>query len=283
MDPELEKEIADTRAELGDEVENQKPESEKDETPPAEEPNKEPKVEDAPKDEPKDKPQDPPKEAPKTVEAWRVQVMQKKHADEVEELRKQITAAATPPAQPKSPDAPVENEDVVEALAKEFGLEDTQKPLIQKIIDAAVAKVKLPPELEKIKGLLPALEKFQAQAQEAEAERAFTNEFETAVRTLVEAEYPGADGTLLTSVREKLRAKISDSQYQFTPLNLLYKGLDDFRGLIPSKKGAEPTKGSAKRQTEVIDYDSLTPEQYDRLTPAQQEEFATYQIEKERK
>lgn len=289
MDEELQREIEETRRELGDEtLEPKEPEKPAKEDEPDDESDK---SEDPKDKDPKDKePEKDPKPAPKTedkpkepaqVPAWKLRIAEKRHQKELEEARK--GAEAPKPDQDKSSAKPAEQPDEIDALATKYGLTDEQKPLIKEIIEAAASKAKLPPEVAKLLELAPHLEKVKQDLEEREAEAEFADEFDREVRPLVEAEYPQATAQHLQSIKTKLRETIfTDARLTTTPLSMIYQGLGSFRGLVPSKKSAEPTRGSSNRSADMVDFENITPEQYDSLSDDQKDQFADYQMQKER-
>ncbi|OLS16002.1 MAG: hypothetical protein RBG13Loki_0380 [Promethearchaeota archaeon CR_4] len=57
---------------------------------------------------------------------------------------------------------------------------------------------------------------------------------------------------MIDQVREELKAKAYTPEYGKVPYSILYKGEDQFRGLVaPEKKGAEGGRGGTNAQQDI--------------------------------
>lgn len=284
-DLELDKEIEDTKKELGiDEPKTEEPPKE-----PKEEPKEEPKkAEEPPKEDqkPEQKPDKPePKPEPKP-ELWRQRVAEKheeKRIKELAEKRVQEILAEKQKGNP-SPETGKTLEDI-ETLAEELtkGLpeneREAQKATIRTLgntlVQTALKQFKLPAEVEDV------LKK----SREAEAEQQFSEEFDREVRPLVEQEYGQVSDTLLRTIKSSIKDKIvGDARLLRAPLSLIYNGDSGFRNLTQvEKKSAEPSRPSGTRARNVVDFDNMTEEQFAQLSDEDQDKYADYMREKERK
>ncbi|MDP1570810.1 MAG: hypothetical protein Q8L86_12500 [Vicinamibacterales bacterium] len=288
MDPELQAEIAADVAELeaeeakkdGDpEPKTEVEEEHEDDVP---EPGEEPDPKPDPKKDPPEK-KEPPKE-PAKIEAWRLKVAQDNWEKEKKELLRQIEEGKKAPPEKKSDvEQPALSEDEIDALAKKHGLDEGQKGLIAEIVQLTSKRVALPPELQEFLKEMPELRKVKATVEAQQAELAFDSDFERVVRPLVESEYSDVSPELLKSVKAKIREKISDPNFRHTPLTTLYKGEDDFRGLVPKKKAAESdSRPGSGRKVEVVDFETATDAEVAGFDDDTMEKFVEYQTAKER-
>lgn len=219
--------------------------------------------------------------APATIPLWRVRMEEKRKAKAEAEAKAATEAAKD--TKKKSAEEAAPSDDGIEALAEELGLDDNQKEVVRKIVELTAKKSTPPPEVQEFLREYPEFKKAKEAMAEQQAEREFASEIDQEVRPLVEREYPDASPELLKSITAKIRARLeSDPALTHTPLSLLYKGADDFRGLAPKKKSAEVSRSGGGRQAEVIDFEELTEEQFDSLSEDQQEEYAAYMQNKER-
>jgi hypothetical protein len=286
MPNELDDEISQTLQELKDEGhEVDVPENlQKPEAPKVEEPEK-------PKDEKPDEGKKPDegekgkeKKEPSLMPRWQHEVAVKNLEKEKADLQKQLEEKSKTPS-PEKPLETAQPEDDIKALAEELGADpDALRKIIDKAAERAKGNQQLPPELQELAKNLPDLQALTQQYKETVAEQEFSKEFEQYVVPLVEKEYPQLSREQLLHIKSTLREKATDSKFLTTPLDVLYRGLDDFRGVVPSPhKGGESGRGSQGRSQEVIDFENMTEEQFVTLDDETQEKYAEYQRQKEKK
>lgn len=273
MDPELQKEIEETVKELGDEPKEDTPVA-GDEKP--EEATPEPEQSDPTPEPEAEKPKEPAK-----IEAWRLKVAEDNWKKREAALLKEIEDAKKPAP---TPEEPAPSQDEIEQLAKEAGFDEAQTSVVRKIVAIASKQSALPPEMQQFMKDYPQFQKVKESYEAQQAEAEFGREFESVVRPLVEAEYPGISSELLKSIKAKVRERIeSDPKLLTAPLNLLYKGDDSFRGLVPKKKSADGGRPSGgARADKVIDFEDVSDEDIKTFDDETMEKYAAYQIEKER-
>lgn len=76
-------------------------------------------------------------------------------------------------------------------------------------------------------------------------EQAFENDFSQKIVPLIKAEYgDNVPAGVINQIKEDLKAKAYTPEYEKVPFTVIYKGEDNFRGLIaPEKKGVEGGRG----------------------------------------
>lgn len=117
-------------------------------------------------------------------------------------------------------------------------------------IRASNSNGKLPPEIE---AKLKIVDEMQNAATITAEATAFNADFDRIVMPLIKAEYGNnVPATLIDQVREELKAKAYTPEYAKVPYTVLYKGEDQFRGIIaPERKGAEGGRGGTNAQQEI--------------------------------
>jgi len=247
------------------------PNEPKTEEPPKEEPKKEePKEEAVPDREPDAKKEEAPDRKPKYIPAWELAKQEKIWADEKAQLEAKLAELSQKP--------PAETEDEVKALADKYQVdEDAMRDII------AVVSKKVSPTLPN--GFLENLKELQELGKATKAsleEQAFTKDFEREVLPLVRAEYPDISEDVLAKIRADVRNTAYDAKFLHTPLNVIYKGIDSFRGVVqPKKKSADSGRGGESR-AQVLDLENLSEEEVKSLPAEDFIKYSEYQASKER-
>lgn len=184
---------------------------------------------------------------------------------ENDNLKKEIEtlkAGKTPDAHLNPTDPPKTDEPVVltteqKALADKYGIEhdDYLKMFPTKVVEKEVIKNGLSPEQEAM---------FSSIASERETtaiQLGYNKDFNSNVLPLIKAEYPNISDSKVEEIKSKIFDKIQEDQYSMTPLGTLYKGEDEFRGVVNIPKRG-PDEGSKvpgnNGSNKVYDFDNVT-------------------------
>lgn len=203
-------------------------------------------------------------------ESWRRAVASKHQAkdqakdEELERLRKENEELK----QPKDPKAPLNPKEPIK-LEEKATISEEQKSLAEKYGIEPEDFVKLFPSKEVVKEVIKSglsdeqkalLDTLQTERQERAISDGFRNEFEKDVLPLIKAEYPNISDEKVGEIKSKIFEKIQIEQYSMTPLSTLYKGEDDFRGVvtIPKKTFDEGSKVPSNSGKQVYDFESVT-------------------------
>lgn len=126
----------------------------------------------------------------------------------------------------------------------------------------------------------PALtEKLQSVLEEREMDRQeaiFTRDFDKNVLPILQKEFPNATAAEVATVRAKLQELAFTEEYARTTLPVIYKGVDEFRGLITPKgrKSAESGKGGGAPSNTATDYENVTAEDIGKMSDDEFEKFS---------
>lgn len=178
---------------------------------------------------------------------------------------------------------------------------DSSTPVDQKKIDALVEKHgitaelaidlyhiaaenagKLPPEIAQ---QLKDVGEFRNQQAIATEAAAFSADFDKAIVPLIKAEY-GDDVSpdVIAGIRENLKGLAYTPDFAKVPYDVLYKGNDQFRGMVaPKKKGAEGARGGhqqsvdAGKSGEDGELDLSTPLSDDAIRGLTDKQFEEYE------
>lgn len=273
-DPELDQEIKNDLKELGDTDNKPEPKPEKTD---GEEKDAPPAGEEKPKPAPEPKPEKP--KEPAQVPAWKLRIADKRAG-------KPADAPKPEPKPEAKPDAEAPRIDPgLESLAKEIGADPEVLVKLDAYFKGKYGAQQLPPEVQELLKDAPKLREARERIEAQDAETEYRREFEATVKPLVVKEYPDASAELLESISQQLRQKLDDPNLTFTPLKTIYRGEDDFRGLAaPKKKSAEEKGGGGSgRDTQLIDFEDVTPEHFEAMDDEMQEKYVAWQVEQEQK
>lgn len=250
------------------------------EEPKKEEPLKEvPKIEERPpeKAEPlkgSEPPKEPAKEPeterkPKYIPSWELAKREKEWQKEKADLEAKVLDASHKP--------PAETEDDVKALSAKYNVDEAA---MRDIINVASKRAGLTPDLLNQIKELQEIGKATKATLEAEA---FRKDFDSQVAPLVRAEYPGISDDELAKIREDVKTHAYRDDFLHTPLSVIYKGVDSFRGVVqPKKKTVEAARGGESRSAQVIDFDNLSDEEVKALSQEDFVKYSEYQATKEK-
>lgn len=169
---------------------------------------------------------------------------------------KKPDAPLKPTDQPKT-DEPAVLTDEQKTLADKYGIEhdDYLKMFPTRIIEKEVIKNGLSPEQEVL------FSTIQSERESNAIKIGYDNDFNSSVLPLIKAEYPNISDSKVTEIKSKIFEKIQEDQYSMTPLNTLYKGEDEFRGIINVPKRG-PDEGSKvpgnHNSSKLYDFDSVS-------------------------
>lgn len=226
----------------------------------------EPAQDKAPEDpkKPEEKPkEDPAKDQPKAdeqpkkknyVPSWKVAALARQLEEAKAELEK-VKASQAPKDEGEEEDPDIDEEEIETPPARKSkkDTDETTKRLAR-------------------------LEKLEADRIE---QQAYEDEFSDLEPT-IRKEYPSISSAQLLEIKGKLKKLAFSEEYIYSPLSLVYSGLQDFRGLATVKEGrktGEATKGMGSRD-QVVDFDNLSEEDFDKLSPDQVEAYTKYQRQK---
>lgn len=186
--------------------------------------------------------------APKLVPAWILEKEKDQASKRESELKTQLEEALKGGKKAEDagkPDEQVQKdlEATANTIAEKFGREPEE---ILEILKAAGGgtKVFIPPEVAEG---LKAIEGIKAQEEIKLEEAAFSADFDKMVLPLIKKEY-GDDvpAETILKIKEDLKAVAYDADYEKVPYATIYKGRDEFRGVIPEKgRGAEHNRGGS--------------------------------------
>lgn len=268
LEPDFEQQLANEGLELeGRElpkpvkpVDQPKPEAPKPPEPPKEEPkpeDKKPTMEDG-------KPEKPKGETWRQAIATKRQEQEKAKDQKIADLEKENATLKNPktpiaPLNPADPPAPAEKSvltDEQKNLAEKYGIEpeDYLKMFPSKVIEKEVIKSGLTPEQTTL------LDTLQSDREKQSINDGFRTDFEDNVLPLIKAEYPNISDEKVKEIKSKIFEKIKTDEFSLTPLTTLYKGEDDFRGVVttPKKSFDEGNKVPSNSGNKVYDFENVS-------------------------
>ena len=243
----------------------------------------EPAKPESPPEEPPQEPATTPKEGEepdeKFVPGWKYMQQKKKVEDAAE--REQGLAAKIKEQEDeinklktKAPETPQPSQDDdadVRELINE-GIDEQSAKVVAKFVRSKTTLLE-----QKIKEVDEIKQKLSNQDQQS----AFNTTFEQDIMPLVKAEYPDASEATLSRIKTSLHGLRETEQFRNTPLDVIYRGIEDFRALAPKgRRSAEPSRMGGGR-AEHHDLDNVTDEEYARMSPENRAKFVDYQRKKE--
>jgi hypothetical protein len=134
--------------------------------------------------------------------------------------------------------------------------------------------VQLPTDV--IDGLKHELDSMKAEKQAQIEAKGFEQEFGENILPLVKAEYPEISEGQLEVIKNKLKEVAYTEQFAKTPLGVIYKGVDDFRGVETARRAsAEAGRGGNKAQAGK-DFDSVSEEDISKMSAEEFDRYSTY-------
>lgn len=215
--------------------------------------------------------------------AWQHKAAESKWNKERNELTTKIEAlskpAATPPApgEPAKPTAPAPDVKAKLAeIAEQSGMPVESVTAIYEL--AAANSGKIPKDVEE---RLSKIDTLTAEREKEVEDAKFTSDFSRLIVPLIKKEY-GDDVSqdVIQKIQNDLKSVAYTPEYSKVPYSEIYRGKDNFRGIIPPpKRGAEPTRGgyagakSASGEAPVKPYEEYTDDEVSKL---QGEDFDKY-------
>ncbi len=203
------------------------------------------------------------------------------------DLLGQIELAKKAPTEKKESDGDIEepaskltiDSKKIEAFAEKQGI---SAELAKGLLELAAENAgQLPPEIAQDLKDVKAFRNEQAIATEAAA---FSADFDKSIVPLIKAEY-GDDVSpdVIEGFREKLKELAYTPDFAKVPYDVLYKGNDQFRGVIPpKKKAAEGGRGGHTQEADAAkggegDLDLKEPLSDDQIRSLSDKDFDTYE------
>jgi hypothetical protein len=194
--------------------------------------------------------------SPKLMPAYVHKVAEKTWEKEKGELLSKIEELSKAPSNAGDDEAAkAAREAKIKTLAEKYGHDEA---FIREILDVATENSgKLPEQVQE--GLKKA--HMLTTERELETEEAnYSADFDRVVVPLIKAEY-GADApdSLISDIKEDLKVLAYSEEYGKVPYAVIFKGQDQFRGLIPDKKkGAEGGRGGTEASVTATEKPDLT-------------------------
>lgn len=279
------KETEDIIAEI--EKEAQPPEPEEKEKPEEKKPKEDPKPEDKQKAADEKKPDEKSRKQVKLIPAWVHETAKSQWEAREKELQDELKKAAEGSKHDQEKgekaddtiDADLRKK--TDAIAHKYGTdpdEEYDRAVTSRGTVQPAPKVEIPKEIAE--GIAK-INKYEQDQQTLTEEAHFTSDFDSKILPLIKAEY-GDDvpESTIEDIKDNVKAKAYSEEYAKVPLSTIYKGEDQFRGIIPKKQsGSEKSRGGYRAAAEPFKGDELdlTKEQSDEMvanmTP---EQFDTY-------
>jgi hypothetical protein len=196
------------------------------------------------------------KRTPKLMPLWKHNVAEKHWGKEKEELESKLQEAL------KVKDSPEKTEKIKE-IAEKFGLDAEMVSEIVGLSQSATPKDVLS-RLEK-------LEKTSETTTEQQQDVEFERDFSKNVLPLIKDEYPEASDKLVGRIKTLIESLAFTEELIGTPLSMIYKGSEQFRG-VKGKKSAESSTGSGR--IEKVGIEGVTPEDIENMSDAEFDKFS---------
>lgn len=196
--------------------------------------------------------------APKLMPTYVHKVAEKTWQKEKGELLQQIEDLSkdnTPKGEELDEAAKAAKDEKIKAFAEKHGHDEE---FVRELLDIAGENDgKLPEKV--VEGLKKA--QMVSTERELEIEEAnFSSDFDRVVLPLIKAEYgDDAPSSLISDIKEDLKVLAYSEEYAKVPYAVIFKGQDEFRGLIPEKnKGAEGSRGGTSESVVDTEKPDLT-------------------------
>lgn len=183
------------------------------------------------------------------IPAWQLKAAENKWNKEKADLEGKLTALSQskPPVVEGAAKPDDKAQDDFNKKVEKFASENNLDPKVAHglVSLASENQGKLPPDVAERLGKIDAL---QAERQVEIETIKFSSDFDKQILPLIKAEY-GDDVPTETvdKIKEDLKGLAYSQDYAKVPYVSIYKGFDQFRGVIPQKKrGAEPSRGGSQ-------------------------------------
>lgn len=260
------------------EEEKGKPEGEEKSKPEEKQPEKpaEEVLPDADEDEEDEESDSKPQRKAKMMPAWKHEValkdIERKHKEEMETLKTSLTKGE------EKDNAVAADDEAVKKIADKYQVEPD---FIRDIV--SIYGAKLPKDVE---AKLAKLDELSQQHQEAVDEQTFSREFDKDVLPLLTAEYPDLSPKQLDKLKRRVHSIAFTEDYAKTPLSVIYKGLDEFRGVVKAPKTtAEHGKPGSEQVKDVldVDFENVSEEDVSKMDEATFDKFLEYKRKRKSK
>jgi len=209
-----------------------------------------------------------PNRIPNMMPAFKHKIAEKNWSKRETELLGEIETLKNKPTETPIQEAEA-NKDMdskIAELAEEKGVD---AELIKKII-SLVPKQETPLE---IKDALDSMKDLKAQQETVKADNQFNQEF-SSIEPLIKTEYPDISEGDLSKLKQQLKDTAFTEEYAKTPLSVIYKGLDGFRGAVMTKKkSAESSRSGQNRASDVQDYSEWTDDDIANASRAEADKY----------
>lgn len=160
--------------------------------------------------------------------------------------------------------------------------------LAASMVDLGIASTAALPK--DVQDKLKKVDEWSAEQQVRAEEAAFRADFDKQVLPLIEAEYGKLPDDTITAIRELMEQKAYDENLGKTPLPVLYKGLEEFRGYKRvAPRSAEPARGGMEREggeggDDLADqFESATEDDIEKMSPETFEKYTKWAEDRERR
>ena len=110
----------------------------------------------------------------------------------------------------------------------------------------------------------------------------FGNDFRKSIVPLVKTEYPDISDEKLSEIEEELHTLAYTEEFAKVPLSVIYKGNDDFRGLVqPKKVTAEEGKQFTGQGGKVVNFENATEEDVNKMDSKTFEQYSNWEASRE--
>lgn len=208
-----------------------------------------------------------PNRIPKMMPAFKHKIAEKEWSKKEAELLSEIETLKNKPTETPAQEAKLTDdlESKINKLAEEKGVD---AELIKNIVSLVPQDVP-----SDYKESLETIKELKATNEAAKAEAQFTQEFQD-LMPIIKDEYPDISESDLSNIQKQLADTAFTEEYARTPLSVIYKGLDGFRGAVMSKKkSAESSRSGQNRSSEIQDYSKWTD---DDISNASREDVDKY-------
>lgn len=258
----LEKDFLESLEGEGFEINGQKPKTVETEAPKQSEEGEKkveaPKKEESKKEEPKSEEKPKKDEPKKDPEEWRKMIAKRRQdgAKSEEKVTDPKQPELSKPNEEKKPDAKAPDlTEEQKTLADKYGIE--HEDYLKLFPPAKEIRIKEEGMSEEDR---KTLEAFKTERDGLLIEKGFTDDFNTNILPLLKEEYPDISDEKIAEIKQQVLEKISTDEYASTPLAVVYRGDNAFRGLVPKEtKGVDNgSRVPATSGEKVYDFENVT-------------------------
>lgn len=157
----------------------------------------------------------------------------------------------------------------LESLAEKY---NTEPDFVKDLYGLVKSDSAIPQDLQK------KIDYIDQRAEHENQTEQFNNDFETNVRVLIKEEYPDATQSQIEGIKQKVHDHAFTEKYQHTPLDLIYRGLSEFREFFEDSKSKKTAESSGKRtkSTKVLDFETMTDAEAAKLSDDDFDKYSEY-------